>query len=293
MRAPALTLRAASPRPFAVDAIASVVPRTMRWRAAEARTASIVIEQPSGTIRTARDGSLRAVRWAAPAARWSGARFARPAGHLEVATMRSRATWARVKGPGPLVLGRGEVVFRTKARQVRIDHGHVEAAGGRVSMGAFVANLDEPRPLVVRARGLQLARVLAVVGRGRVDGAGTLDGTLELRLDDAGASLTSAILKTRGAGNLRVRDPGLRTRLTSQLSTTSLDIHQRIIGALVDFDYAHVSAALAPPGTDPEIRIAVRGRGRRAQRQALDLTFNVRGVRDAVDRLVHYTDRSP
>ncbi|HEU4732546.1 MAG TPA: YdbH domain-containing protein [Kofleriaceae bacterium] len=266
-----------------------LVARPLRWSAASARVGAARLQAPSGALI-----AHRTLRWRATEAEWRGARFREPAGQVELgAEHRHTTTWAAIHGPGPVELGPGEIWFHCARGRWMLDHGRSAALGGELtidpSAGPPSAGPSAGHPasqptgeLVLRARGLDLHRVLAWFAHGHADGTGLLDGELAIRLGDAGLWVTRGALQARHAGNLRLSDPAWRARASA--SATGFALHQRIAATLSDFEYAHLTAVLHPAGADPELQVTTQGRGKRVA-QELDLVINLRGVRDVARRL--------
>jgi len=259
----------------------------VHWRASRARWRDARFTEPSGTIELA---SARSMRWQAKTGTWHGARFQRPTGRidLEAAAADHNVAWSGVKGPGPLELGGGNVVFRNERARMRIVGGNVQAMGGVLSVGSVVEGPHERLDVMVNVRGVQLQRVLAGISRGHIDGTGMLDGELGLSSDESGWSLTGGSLRGRGTGAIRVADAEWRRRAAA--STSQYALHQRIAGALADFEYSQLAVALGPQAAGPDLRISTRGRGKRVL-QELDLVINLRGVRHAMRRIALHVDR--
>lgn len=155
------------------------------------------------------------------------------------------------------------------------------AYGGTLTLDPLVID-DAGSELTIHARGLDLARVFRAVGHGHVSGTGSVDGALALRLDSQRAVVDHASFRSR-AGTIRVLDERLAGRVAQQ---SKLAVHERIAAALRDFQFDQLSVELAPRETNPELRVALRGRGRR-NHQELDIAIMMRGVRLAAQRLLH------
>lgn len=133
---------------------------------------------------------------------------------------------------------------------------------------------------IVDATGLHLDSVIGLGDQRYV--TGTLDGRVALRVSSDDIDVLGGSLAARTAGDLQLVDKAWRERLTN--GVTDLAIHRRIAGALAHFSYTHLDVALAPPGSDPEMRLVLRGRGKRIA-QELDLAVNLRNVRGSVGAL--------
>ncbi len=174
---------------------------------------------------------------------------------------------------GPVELANLSVPFSYDERGLRLS-ATASAFGGELVVDPFV--VDRAGDVVVRARGLQLAEVLRLTRH--ASGSGTLDGQLALRVGDGGWSLRDGELHTRAPGRLSVKDAGLVT------SKSPIAVHERIANALGDFELAALSLTLAPAGTDKDLRVSLRGRGRR-NHQELDVAVGIRGARDLASQL--------
>lgn len=173
--------------------------------------------------------------------------------------------------------------------KLRVSAGRARFAGGELSVDPFDIVTNRPIDVVVRGRGLQLAKL---PGRGTFEASGIVDGQLALRVDGSTVSPLAGELRARAGGRLRVSDPVWRRRVAGTAGE-GLAIRERVAGALTDMDYSKLTVTLAPPGTSPEMRIAVSGRGHHL-RQELHLDVNLRGVRDTFHQFTKSTlPRSP
>ena len=164
---------------------------------------------------------------------------------------------------------------------LRVSGASVRAGGGELVLDPFSAVRGRPLDLVVRARGLELARVLAGVAGRRATGSGLIDGELALRFAAAGWSIRDGSFRARGGGALRLDDKGLRTVVAKQ---SPFAIHERVMGALADFEFSELSGRFAPSETKPELSLNTRGRGRRVD-QRLELDVHINGARGLLHRL--------
>lgn len=175
------------------------------------------------------------------------------------------------------------------AWKLRVSSGRARFAGGELSVDPFDIVKNRPIDVVVRGRGLQLAKL---PGRGKFEASGLVDGRLALRVDGSTVSPLAGELHARAGGRLRVSDPVWRRKVAGTAGK-GLAIRERVAGALTDLDYSKLTVTLAPPGTGPEVRIAVSGRGHDL-RQELHLEVNLRGIRDMFHRFTKSTPpRSP
>jgi len=173
--------------------------------------------------------------------------------------------------------------------KLRVSSGRARFAGGELSVDPFDIVTNRPIDVVVRGRGLQLAKL---PGRGRFEASGIVDGKLALRVDGSTVTPLDGQLQARAGGRLRVSDPVWRRRVAGTAGK-GLALRERVAGALTDMDYSKLTVTLAPPGTSPEMRIAVSGRGHDL-RQELHLDINLRGIRDTLHRFTKSTPpRSP
>lgn len=282
---PDAVIELAGPSLAAFDADRTVVidthlapPGTLRWSASAARIGGAELRAPSGTL-----VARRTLRWRAAEARWAGMRVRDPAGTVELGgSARHTATWTAITGPGPIELDAGELRVHRSQAGWSVDGGRAHALGGELVAEPAAAAPDRPFELVIHARGLELHRVLGAVARGHADGSGALDGELALRIAGAGVALQRAVLRARPRGTLQLSDPAWRAQASA--SAAGFALHQRIAATLADFEYLQLAAALHPAGSDPDLQITVRGRGKRIA-QDLDLTINLRGLRSAARRL--------
>lgn len=175
------------------------------------------------------------------------------------------------------------------AWKLRVDAGHARFAGGELSVEPFDIVANRPIDFVVRGRGLQLEKL---PGRNTIQASGLVDGHLGIRIEGTKISPLDGELQARAGGRIRLTDPAWRRRLAGAAGKGHA-IRERLAGALADLDYSKLTLALAPPGADPELRIALSGRGH-DHPQELDLAVNLRGIRDIFHRLTKpTTPRSP
>jgi hypothetical protein len=168
------------------------------------------------------------------------------------------------------------------ARALRLAGGHAGALGGELSIDPVAITPGAASHLVVHARAIRLEQLLALIGKGYVVGAGPLDGEATIELAPGRTTIVGAALRARTPGVLRVVDKTWRDYALGAIPDFA--IHRRIAGALADFDYGRLTAVLGPPGADPELRVELHGRGR-AVDQELDLTINLRNVRETIGAL--------
>ncbi len=279
---PGITVPAAAARAVIRSTGVSVTrggPHLMSWQADEMRWQGARVRQPSGTyVRRA-----RVLQWHARQARWSGMRLDELRGSIDLDLSRGThaLAWGAVTGPGDLAAGQGELAVRIEQGRLHLERGNIAALGGVLSVVPAVTRLDAPLTLVLRARSIQLARLLDATSRGRLEGTGALDGEIALGVDRSGWSVTGGSLRARSAGTLRVSDAGVRQWFSSP---PDFAVHRRIAGALADFRYQALAAVFHPHGPGPELQLTVRGRGVHVP-QDLDLVFNVRGVTRFVRRI--------
>lgn len=164
-------------------------------------------------------------------------------------------------------------------RAHRIDSLVATVLGADVSIDPVTLHLDAPNEIALHVRGLPLQRVLP----DKLQATGVLDGEIAIAIDAHGAALRTGELHARAPGRLRVTD-------TSWLPDGE-GVKHRLAATLADFAYAQLAIALAPRGDDPDVQLAIRGRGTTIA-QDLDLVINVHGVRDVVPRLVPRVWRS-
>jgi len=156
--------------------------------------------------------------------------------------------------------------------------GKANVLGGELEVEPFVVRAGSD--VVVRARGLQLAQLLEPTQH--LTGSGLVDGVVSLRLERDGWSLDRGELHARKGGILRVTDPAWRKRVTQEQSPFA--VHAKVLDAVTDFQFDTLSAELAPPGAETDLRLSTRGRGRRND-QELDVAIGIRGARDVAARL--------
>ncbi|MEO8702133.1 MAG: YdbH domain-containing protein, partial [Kofleriaceae bacterium] len=279
--------------------------RTVRWHAVAARWHEVRATSPVGTI-----SARRVVGWRAPLVRWREVRIVDVESTITTRELRWRAREASHEGAhlidpegtvaldhgehalawrravaGPLELGHGEIALRTVSGGVQLGRVSVQAYGGQLAL-AQPGWITVGQPLDLAVHGLQLHDTLRALGLRRIDGRGLLDGHLELHATATGWELGRASLHSRGVGSLRAIDIAWLQAAAKLATTERFGLHHRIAGALADFDYAHLAIELGPRGARPELRVALRGRGKRVW-QDLDLVFNVRGVHSTIRHLSH------
>ena len=181
---------------------------------------------------------------------------------------------------GPFTLTDIQVPATIDARGIRVSNARAKIAGGQVSFDG-VAETGKAPDLVLRARGIRLADLLGPTKR--MSGTGVIDGEVALRADGDGVSIKRGEFHARTPGTLQVTDAALRDRVAAMKGPFSL--RATLGAALMDFRYDTLTAELAAPGSGPELRVATKGRGRR-NKQELDISIGVRGVRDASARVL-------
>jgi hypothetical protein len=176
-----------------------------------------------------------------------------------------RIAWIALAGL-PIAAGAGELTLEYP----RITAAHVRVLGGELSVLPFTLGTPD---LAIHVEGLAVADVVAVASGGRVTGTGFLDGNFILHHGKLGR----AVLVARAPGALRLRDP-LWPKLLESIEAGPA-LHRRILLALSDFAYDRWTIDVPRPGNDPDCIMVLHGRGLRLP-QELDLTFNVRGLRE-------------
>jgi hypothetical protein len=175
-----------------------------------------------------------------------------------------------------------EVPFTFDREGVRVLAARASVAGGELTLDPFFVPTSKPSTdLVLRARGLQLATLLR--DSKRVTGSGLLDGFLAMRLDDGSVALQRGELRARRGGRIQVIDASWRKHVAAA-QDSPFDVRTNLVNALIDFEYSALGVELAPPASGGALKVSTRGHGRR-NRQALDISIAVRGVRDLVARL--------
>ncbi|MGE5181700.1 MAG: YdbH domain-containing protein [Acidobacteriota bacterium] len=193
----------------------------------------------------------------------------------------ARGSLASLTARGSLHAAGIAVPFTAHAnlRAHRLDSFVANVLGAEVTLDPVTVALGRPTELAFHVRGLALARVLPA----QLQATGTLDGELAIRIDRDGASLRAGTFCARAPGRIRVTD-------TSWLPDGD-GLKHRLAGTLADFAYAQLAIDLAPRGSDPDIRLAIRGHGA-AIPQQLDLVVNLHGARDVAQRLIPRVWRS-
>jgi hypothetical protein len=270
-------------------------PRVLTWRAVRTCWRDACFDHPSGTLAGTRAGMRHVVRWRAISASWAGTRVSAPSGTSDLDPSWSRGVhelaWARAAGPGPLALGAGSARVRSARGYLAIARASAAALGGKLELAPVTLGARGATPIAVHVRGVALDRLLDTLGSSHVRGTGTLDGELALRLDRGGLDLAGGRLFARGAGRLELGDLGALAATAGVTSPVSRTVRERIVAALASFAYTQLSAVVQP---DLAVQLTVRGRGRRVP-QDLDVTVNLRGVRDAVHRFsfARFARRTP
>ena len=174
----------------------------------------------------------------------------------------------KLRSERELVLTATSATLTTGGRSVRIAAPVITGRGSyAVGKTTLAVVTDDPLRLVAKLRGVSVDGVLAAASRDRVRGTGVLDG--ELVFDET-LALVGGALTARSPGRLHV---GALAQEQAQ-TDAAFAVHRRIAAALADFDYSQL--ALKVVG-DPELRLSLRGRGRRVP-QALAIDVNVRGL---------------
>ncbi len=122
--------------------------------------------------------------------------------------------------------------------------------------------------LVTKLHGVPLDRVLRATTKDRVRATGLLDGELVFTLDAGELALVGGSLAARAPGHLRTAS------LAGKGDASGIAVQRRIADTLADFRYSQLTLSV---GGDADLRLSVRGRGRRVA-QAIDVDVNVRGL---------------
>lgn len=188
--------------------------------------------------------------------------------------------------------------------------------GGTIAADAFrIGPRVESITTVVHLDGASLEPWLPLVSRGRVTGAGRVDGQLHVRLDLAPrlALDVRGQLRARDGGVLRVgRDPATRAVVREHAAVVGraagegaqAAVEDRIVEALEEFAFDELALRFVPAGAEPApetpapgapevpeqgaettLRVHVAGKGLRVQQElSLDVAFN--GFDSVVDLLL-------
>lgn len=197
-------------------------------------------------------------------------------------------TWTRARIDS-LETGPGRVEFAFVRQALLVAHGEVALLGGEVAVSNTALALDRPEVQVdAEARGLDLARIVALLPPVVAAASGRLDGRLSLRRDSGGFQLGAGRLALREGESAEVRlapSPGL---LSSQLP----ELVRRHYPGLVQLEAGGVPLVareleiLLTPEGDVEGRTArVRLKGGPADpalQAPVNLEVNVRGPLDSL-----------
>ena len=129
-------------------------------------------------------------------------------------------------------------------------------AGGRLAArdGRIAASGDAALSLAVT--GVELGSLLGDVGAEGVGGAGTVDGTIPLRIEHGHIAIEHARLAARGPGRLSIRSPAVRDALSGAGKDVAL-----MLSALEDFHYDRLVLTVEKPADGiARLRIETFGR---------------------------------
>ena len=267
--------------PDGVVAVRAITPLVARGTEAmlELGPTAIAVRRPVIALATA--GELLAwphrLDWTADEATWHDVTVASPSGTIDTT---NTLAWTAITGIGPLDGGAGALAFTAAGERVRVTSGWIGIAGGIATVEPFVTT-GAPHDVVVHLDNVELEPLLAVVGRGRIEGTGLLDGRLVVRVDGAATTIVGGTLRAHSIGSIRVADAAWRTKTTSAAGGLALD--KRIAAALGDFEYAGLDANLGTHGH--ELQINVHGQGKHIP-QELDLVLNLNGIRETLARSI-------
>lgn len=179
---------------------------------------------------------------------------------------------------------------RSRGGALRIAGAELEAFGGTLRARPFSIRRGQKRAsLVLAATGLDLARLVPRISRGRADGRGRIGGELMATLGWAGRPelrIDRAHLRAAGSGRITIRDRAVIARLVAATGREPLrDLGERLAAALGDFAFFDLELDLPPRAAAPSrlLRLHLRGRGVKVQ-QELDLTVNLRGLGRVAER---------
>ncbi len=142
-------------------------------------------------------------------------------------------------------------------RRLDVDEALWHWAGGTLRTDPFELSPTAPKGTVtLRAEGVDLATILALIDVEGMEATGTLSGTLPVRLDGGRVGLDGGVLEATGAGLLRY-DPA---HPPSALQGEDGSPGALLLGALTDFRYESLRLTLdGEAGGDLRAGLSVRG----------------------------------
>ena len=188
-----------------------------------------------------------------------------------------------------LETGPGRMEFGFAGAELRVARAGVALLGGEVTVADAALALDRPRlALEAEARGLELARIVALLPPVVASAAGRLDGRLSVRREEGGFQLGNGRLSLREGESAEVRfapSPGLLSRQLPELVRRHYPGLIQLEAGGVPLLARELEIRLTPEG-DAEGRTArVRLRGGPADpalQAPVDLEVNVRGPLDSL-----------
>ncbi len=157
--------------------------------------------------------------------------------------------------PGPL-----DLRFGLPSRdRLLVDRATLGLAGGTLSLTSFAFARGEPLDTVLGVSAVDLGSVLTLIGIDGLSGSGVLDGTIPLRVDPAGVTITGGRLAATGPGVVRYTGAGLPEAITGAQGKAgeALTLTRE---ALADFHYSGLTLALdRSPSGDGSLLVGLKG----------------------------------
>lgn len=140
---------------------------------------------------------------------------------------------------------------------LRIEQARVAMAGGTLSVDPVTLRpLAARNRVVLRAAGLDLARLIAAFSLDGVSGEGAIDGRIPLALADGVVAVEGGALEARGPGVLRIASQDVASALAQGGADTDL-----LLRALADFRYDRLTLTVdKPPDGESRLVLATYGR---------------------------------
>jgi hypothetical protein len=124
-----------------------------------------------------------------------------------------------------------------------IDAATFGLAGGTLSLAALSLQRDQPLDTALDIKAVDVGAVLTLIGIDGLSGSGALDGSIPVRIDPAGVTISGGLLNATGPGVVRYDGAGLPAAITEAQGKAG-DALTLTREALADFHYTALRLTL-------------------------------------------------